>query len=1047
MRTRRLPLSSLVVAAFVLLTQGILASAAPDFTGESLPEHTRRQIRTINQEIQSKLQGSMPGRSSAKREIQALLAQRAHLLKEVIRCSGEWAAGTELSRQARASVQGLGLGTADLLEYSGEWEGNIEVLAVDDFLAGTSWIVYYLHQNERTLELSLPPGVTSPFGGQKVKVAGVRLDNLVAAAEWQLQQPADVPVCTTTGEQKIAVLLVSFPSKRLLSSVTPQMMQDTFFGPGVSVDGYLRESSFNKTRATGQVFGPLVLDGDYLGQPLAVRDAAVRALGFTVDLRAFTRIVLVVPQAATGLLSGGLGSVGCSEIPLPTGPSVASTSWLGDASMGSPADVAAAAIHEMGHNLGLLHARAADFGNETLGPLGQRPAPWDQVHDYGDVFSNMGRGLGHWAAPHKVQLGWLDGQTDIATLETNGSVTLGAYEAGSGPKALRLRRGSGNDAWLWLENRQPVGAYDATLPNSAFAGALVHYEDGGWQDQSHTNLLRFNAAEDTGFFSQAPLAAGSSWTDPYSNLGISVKRLSEDRLQIDTTFAPAPTCPGSLSTSTFSFAPEGGTGSMNITAPAGCSWSATSSASWVKIESGSSGTGNAKLTFSVSANGLVSDRWARIQVGALTAVVTQAGIAGQASISPLSQAFPATGGVGQFSVATNAPDFGWGYGTDSPSWIQSIVSSKAFTVGPATLRYIVAPNTTSVPRTGTITAAGLNFTVNQAAGGPTACPFVWRQIELQDAPLPRHSMDVASFPPKGEFVFYGGAVDLTHFDDTWVWDGSQWIRKSPSHSPGERAGHAMVYDAGREKVLLFGGYADEYSEETWTWDGSDWSKVSTTSRPSGRTRTAMVYDPASGKVVLFGGSSPNGAMGDTWEWDGVDWKKIATPSAPPARYDHAMAYDAARRAVVLFGGSTDLLGHPAWFSDTWLWDGSRWRLCETPTAPAPREGHRMEYHPGLGKVILIGGRGGKNVQGNTYEYDFFEETWSWDGANWVQLFPNKSPELSYSYGLAYDPIHAQLITFIGDDLHCADRGLKIYVLETGSDFRSSREVRASTRNR
>src|SRR2546429_8498426 len=193
--------------------------------------------------------------------------------------------------------------------------------------------------------------------------------------------------CTATGEQKIAIVLVSFPSKPLLSTITADNLQRLYFGPAPSVDSFLRESSYGKTWATGQVVGPVVLDADYFNQPEAARDAAIRAASSLIDFRNYTRLVMVVPQSSAGLESGGSGTIGCTSVPLPQGSITASTTWLGDVSMGSDSAALAAATHEMGHNFGLEHARAADFGTDVLGPVGQLPATFDQTRDYGDSFS------------------------------------------------------------------------------------------------------------------------------------------------------------------------------------------------------------------------------------------------------------------------------------------------------------------------------------------------------------------------------------------------------------------------------------------------------------------------------------------------------------------------------------------------------------------------------------------------------------------------------------------------------------------------------------
>src|ERR1035441_3682446 len=118
----------------------------------------------------------------------------------------------------------------------------------------------------------------------------------------------------------------------------------------------------------------------------------------------------------------------------------------------------------------------------------------------------MGRQSGQWAAPHKALLGWLRAGTNIqdVTIQdvtAGGNFTLSPYEQSGGGQAIRVRRGASDDAWLWLEYRQPLGTFDATLPAAAFGGALVHYLDpaltateSGTDPAAYTNLVSFHPA-------------------------------------------------------------------------------------------------------------------------------------------------------------------------------------------------------------------------------------------------------------------------------------------------------------------------------------------------------------------------------------------------------------------------------------------------------------------------------------------------------------------------------------------------------------------------
>jgi hypothetical protein len=231
---------------------------------------------------------------------------------------------------------------------------------------------YFLHTSGETLELDAR-GEPAFRPGQPVEVTGRASGSRLAVSHMKAQDsaPATQETCLATGAQNAAVILVSFPSKALLSSVTPALMQSSFFGASQSLDSFLRESSFGQTWATGDVLGPFTLDADYFDQPLAARDAALQAAAATTDLTKYDRIFVVAPQGQLGMDSGGMALLGCGQISSPQGNLYASSIWLGAESMVTQADVAATAAHELGHGFGLEHAREADYGSEPLGPTGR----------------------------------------------------------------------------------------------------------------------------------------------------------------------------------------------------------------------------------------------------------------------------------------------------------------------------------------------------------------------------------------------------------------------------------------------------------------------------------------------------------------------------------------------------------------------------------------------------------------------------------------------------------------------------------------------------
>src|ERR1035438_9248606 len=106
-------------------------------------------------------------------------------------------------------------------------------------------------------------------------------------------------------------------------------MRASLFGAGETLDSFLRESSFGQTWATGDVLGPFVLDADYFDEPLAARDAALRAAAPATDLTQYNRIFVVAPQGEVGMDSGGMALLGCGPISSPQGVLNASSMWLG----------------------------------------------------------------------------------------------------------------------------------------------------------------------------------------------------------------------------------------------------------------------------------------------------------------------------------------------------------------------------------------------------------------------------------------------------------------------------------------------------------------------------------------------------------------------------------------------------------------------------------------------------------------------------------------------------------------------------------------------
>jgi hypothetical protein len=94
----------------------------------------------------------------------------------------------------------------------------------------------------------------------------------------------------------------------------------------------------------------------------------------------------------------------------------------------------------------------------------------------------------------------------------------------------------------------------------------------------------------------------------------------------------SPPCIDTILPTSRSFDRSFGTGNISVKASSNdCFWAATSNDDWITITSGSSGTGNGMVTYSVAANATSSTRTGTITISGKTFTVTQSGVWAQKS--------------------------------------------------------------------------------------------------------------------------------------------------------------------------------------------------------------------------------------------------------------------------------------------------------------------------------------------------------------------------------------------------------------------------------
>jgi hypothetical protein len=211
------------------------------------------------------------------------------------------------------------------------------------------------------------------------------------------------------------------------------------------------------------------------------------------------------------------------------------------------------------------------------------------------------------------------------------------------------------------------------------------------------------------------------------------------------------------------------------------------------------------------------------------------------------------------------------------------------------------------------------------------------------------------------FGGYGGSLSTT-YAGTWLWDGNNWQKESPSTSPPPEAdGPQMAYDPQTGTVVLNEqGPSGATTGQTWLYDASSdtWTESNTTSSPNVQG-AAMAYDNGLGEVVLVGGATSSNTADATWAWNGSAWTEIASASGSNGPYGTSgvasagAAYNSADGKLILFGGTNAHGVH----TDTWalaVQTSPTWSEVST-TGPTTGDVPAMAYDPASGSIVLFGG--------------------------------------------------------------------------------------------
>lgn len=162
-----------------------------------------------------------------------------------------------------------------------------------------------------------------------------------------------------------------------------------------------------------------------------------------------------------------------------------------------------------------------------------------------------------------------------------------------------------------------------------------------------------------------------------------------------------------------------GTGTVNVDAPVGCTWSASSNETWITITFGKTGKGDGTVAYSIEANASKDGRSGTITIGGKNFLITQPGILCEYEVVPVNKTHSAKSGNGEVSVKADPIDCEWTANSNA-SWIN--VTGISSVQGHGTVTYEFMANPSPTARSGKLTVAGREVTITQLPPQPNQAP-------------------------------------------------------------------------------------------------------------------------------------------------------------------------------------------------------------------------------------------------------------------------------------------------------------------------------------
>ncbi len=479
---------------------------------------TEKDLNTLNTNLTHTIQTKNAATSVPDSTIQdiQIAKERAHIMGILAEKDPEAYLANVIQGHIRVKLPAV---VQNEVEELRDITGTIEVLQIDDFDdEEKSYFQHSLRVGGKKYSLKITGKAPALTSGSEITVKAYTAGETLVAAPGEGLGHIKVrktPRPESVGVQNTLFILVTSPGLSIPRS-KDKMSQMIFKG---NFQNFYNEQSYGKVKFIGTVTDWITVpasDISSCGAPgIDHPDITAYIKKNNINLSQYGRIMFI--NNGTG---GGCSFVGKTDHQV-SGRSIRfSLGWSGTGGLDHEHDNLKMSffeyvlIHEMGHQLGVMHANAWWCSSRSL------DKDCDHV-EYGNPYDVMGWGqkTTHFNAYYKDYLGWLDEKSKV-TVTKSGPVSLSSLEAQKKGTSVALVKNPATPLVqpLYVEYRSPIG-YDSGLPVTS-SGLLLNQVIAPKDQLSSSRLINANHDRDYSHGAEQILKSGGTFSWPSHGISI-----------------------------------------------------------------------------------------------------------------------------------------------------------------------------------------------------------------------------------------------------------------------------------------------------------------------------------------------------------------------------------------------------------------------------------------------------------------------------------------------------------------------------------------------